>query len=319
MSASKKSRVALALACLGMLLALAGGHYEVKPGDTLSGIARRFRTTVPAIADANGISNPDLIFVGQSLQIPTAGGGSGGNPTGGKSAPTHVVAAGDTLASIAARYGTTIEALARANGIANPNLIFLGTRLRLQPGPTYQPKETKKVTHVVKVGETLSGIAARFGTSSSALAAANGIADPDRIVVGAKLVVSGAGWVCPVPNASYFNDWGFPRSGGRFHEGNDLYAPRGTAVLAPVSGTVERIVGKVGGLQFWLHGSDGTLYIGSHLDAFGEGGDVEAGTVIGYVGDSGNAVGSRPHLHFEIHPEGGEAVNPYPTLKESCG
>jgi murein DD-endopeptidase MepM/ murein hydrolase activator NlpD len=111
-----------------------------------------------------------------------------------------------------------------------------------------------------------------------------------------------------------FNDWGFPRAGGRFHEGNDLFTGRGTPVVAPVAGSVQFIVGSVGGNQFFLDGVDGVRYLGSHLDSFnGKDRKVAAGEVVGYVGTSGNAQGSSPHLHFGIYVDG-KAVNPYPTL-----
>ena len=130
------------------------------------------------------------------------------------------------------------------------------------------------------------------------------------------MTVPASAWVCPVVSSRYFNDWGFPRSGGRFHQGNDLFAPRGTEVRAPVSGFVELKSGVVGGLQFWLTGDDGRTYIGTHLDGFALAGDVPAGAVMGYVGDSGNAVGSDPHLHFEILVDGAP-INPYPILSEN--
>ena len=83
---------------------------------------------------------------------------------------------------------------------------------------------------------------------------------------------------------------------------------------APVAGVVTQVTGSAGGHQFMLDGDDGNTYRGSHMDRFGAGGRVEAGTVIGYVGDSGNARGSDPHLHFQIHPGGGQVENPYPSL-----
>src|SRR3546814_10620424 len=77
------------------------------------------------------------------------------------------------------------------------------------------------------------------------------------------------------------NDWGFPRSGGRFHEGNDLFAPRGTPFVAVVSGTVVQTTGRIGGKQVKLAGDDGVSYYGTHLDGFGASGRVNAGDVIG--------------------------------------
>jgi murein DD-endopeptidase MepM/ murein hydrolase activator NlpD len=90
-------------------------------------------------------------------------------------------------------------------------------------------------------------------------------------------------------------------------------------VVAPVAGTVSQRSNRVGGLSFHLQGDDGTYYYGTHLSAYGAAGWVPVGTVIGYVGDSGNARGT-PHLHFEVHPggEGSAAVNPYPMVALLC-
>jgi peptidoglycan LD-endopeptidase LytH len=129
-----------------------------------------------------------------------------------------------------------------------------------------------------------------------------------------------SGFLCPVQGVSVFTDtWGAPRSGGRSHMGVDMLAKIGVPVVAPVSGTVTHRWNDTGGHSYHLDGDDGNFYYGTHMSAYGESGRVTAGTVIGYVGDSGNAAGI-PHLHFEIHLGGrGNAVNPYPTVKAACG
>jgi murein DD-endopeptidase MepM/ murein hydrolase activator NlpD len=315
--------------------------HVVAPGETLSGIAGRYGTTSRALAQANGIGNPNLVRIGTRLTVP-AGSGSGGGGGGGGSSTTHTVASGETLGRLASRYGTSIGAIVSANSLSNSNLIRIGQQLVIPAGSgggsggtgggggSYSStggsdgRTGVSGTHTVASGETLTSIARRYGVSADALAAANGIPRPWNLYAGARLFLSAQNRLpgdlarCPVPGSTFVNDWGFPRSGGRAHTGNDLFAPRGTPVLAPASGTVSFAVGTIGGRQFRLVGDDGTLYLGSHLDAFGASGRVSAGTTIGYVGNTGNAAGGRPHLHFEVHPDGGSAMNPYPLVRAAC-
>ncbi|HEY3140637.1 MAG TPA: M23 family metallopeptidase [Acidimicrobiales bacterium] len=127
--------------------------------------------------------------------------------------------------------------------------------------------------------------------------------------------------LCPVAGTVRFGDtWGAARSGGRRHQGTDMMASNGTPTIAPVSGEVVHKSSSLGGITWYVYGDDGDTYYGAHLSSYADAGPgwVAAGTVIGYVGSSGNAAASSPHLHFEWHPGGGAAVNPYEMLDVAC-
>jgi murein DD-endopeptidase MepM/ murein hydrolase activator NlpD len=128
---------------------------------------------------------------------------------------------------------------------------------------------------------------------------------------------TGGGMICPVPGSAFVDSFGDPRPQGWAHQGVDMMAPSGTPIVAPVSGTVAHRGNAVGGLAFHLNGSDGRYYYGAHLSGYGQSGQVAAGTVIGYVGNTGDAAATAPHLHLEIHI-GGVAVNPYPYVAAVC-
>jgi len=211
--------------------------YIVQPGDTLSSIARRFGTTVAAIVEANGIADPDFIWVGQRLIIPLP------VTPPPECQVIHVVQRGETLTGIALRYGTTISAIVAANGLTNPDFIWVGQRLIMPvcgtptpttsptpsgptltpttsptpatptptpttsptpatPTPTPSPTSPCEVTYIVQPGDTLSSIARRFGTTVAAIVAANGIVNPDFIWVGQRLIIPVCGTPVPTPTPS---------------------------------------------------------------------------------------------------------------------
>ncbi len=134
----------------------------------------------------------------------------------------------------------------------------------------------------------------------------------------APAIVVGSGWLCPVNGPNAFGDtWGAPRSGGRQHQGVDMMSPFGTPVIAVVAGSVTMKTNTLGGNAIWLTGVDGAKYYYAHLSSWeGSSRGVSAGEVIGYVGATGNTTAN--HLHFEIHPGGGAAVNPYATVRQYC-
>jgi peptidoglycan LD-endopeptidase LytH len=137
-------------------------------------------------------------------------------------------------------------------------------------------------------------------------------------------VLPGA-FVFPVDGPhSYTDTFGASRSGGRTHKGTDIMAPKGTPAVACVSGTVLRTNPTdtgLGGETVTLRGKNGNSYFYAHLDGIASGlyagAAITAGQTLGWVGDTGDAAPGAYHLHYEIRPGGGAAVNPCATLRNA--
>lgn len=173
-------------------------YYTVKAGDTLSGIANNYQTTVNTLARLNNLANPNLIYVGQRLLVQQAATPSQPQTTtpstSTTTATTYTVKAGDTLGQIAANHQTSVNQLVQLNKLANPNLIYVGQVLTIKQATSASQSTTatpakpaSSATYTVKAGDTLSQIAASHGTSYQNLASLNHLSNPNEIYVGQTL------------------------------------------------------------------------------------------------------------------------------------
>ena len=170
--------------------------------------------------------------------------------------------------------------------------------------------------------QQLRGVAEEYRELQRKLAAAAAVTSRAPAAPQQERIVlpSTGGMVCPVagPN-SFVDSWGSPRSGGRSHEGVDMMADYGTPVVAITDGTISGAgYHSLGGNMLFLNAGNGDVFYYAHNQSnIVTSGRVVTGQQIATVGDTGNATGI-PHLHFEFHPGGGGAVNPYPLVASLC-
>lgn len=192
--------------------------YTVKSGDTLSGIASQYNTTVNQIVSLNQLSNPNLIYVGQVLKLKNSQttNSSSSSSTAATTVGTYTVKAGDTLSAIASRYSTSSSTLASLNSLSNPNLIYVGQVLKVSSNASTSSSTsssanstvTTAASYTVKAGDTLSAIAAKYGTTYQALASTNSISNPNDIYVGQVIKVSATATAASSQAASSTNSNG---------------------------------------------------------------------------------------------------------------
>lgn len=270
--------------------------YRVVAGDGWLKVAARFGVDVGALLAANNATLQTMLFPGRSLCVPGQGAAPTTLPTTGTTSPDmsippstvpstcavpYQVRAGDGWWLIAVQNRVSLASLLAANNATSQTALFAGRTVCLPAGAQVPTTTTVPSTVPLPVPQI----------------------------------------VFPVQGPCWFADtWLAPRGGGRRHEGVDIIASRAGYVYAAVAGTLSKQAldrpGSLAGNAWWLTGADGSYFFYAHLLAFPPGlevgSKVEAGQVIGWVGSTGNASG--PHLHFEIHPAGGPAVNPTPAV-----
>ncbi|MFK7917485.1 MAG: M23 family metallopeptidase [Ilumatobacter sp.] len=165
-------------------------------------------------------------------------------------------------------------------------------------------------------GNSSGGASSGTGSVSTSSGQSNAVAPVEATPAPQS---SGSGLACPVAGPRAFADtWGAPRSGGRKHQGVDVISPSGTPLVAMESGRIEFRSNKLGGLTLRLYGNSGTRYYYAHLSRYeGSNRSVSKGDVVGYIGRTGNT--TTNHLHLQIHPGGGQPINPYPQTRAACG
>jgi murein DD-endopeptidase MepM/ murein hydrolase activator NlpD len=327
--------------------------YTVQPGDTLFRIATRFGTNHVTLANTNNLTNPNLIYPGQVLLIPSADDrpslSINTNPSPATTGSTYLVQSGDTLGQIARRFGVTMQALAAANGISNIQRIYPGTLLTIPgvsdisstplpavlpvatpsatPSPIVPPPTEGQTIYTVRTGDTLQQIARRFDLTVEALALFNHLGNWWLIYPGQVLLIpspndpiptrtpypEGTLYIWPVESRAIVKGYQYG------HAAIDIVVDTGTPVVAIAAGVVE-FAGWNGygyGYLVVINHADGVSTLYAHHDSLivETGQEVTQGEVIGYSGSTGNS--TMPHVHLEFRLNLG-SVSPCSYLPDGC-
>ncbi|MCB0036685.1 MAG: LysM peptidoglycan-binding domain-containing protein, partial [Anaerolineales bacterium] len=207
--------------------------YIIQRGDTLASIARRFGVTISQLVEANNIVNPNLIYVNQQLVIPTNGSGPAATPppVSSGSTTTHVVSAGETMYRIALRYGVTVQVIVQANGISNPNVIYVGQSLIIPvsggqaPQPTVQPTAVPVQPTATAPQPTATSTSPQ--PTAVPLPTSTPVVIPNPNTSGNLLANSSfeGGWYHPgnIPELQIPNNWRFEWDEGATGFGNEVW------------------------------------------------------------------------------------------------
>jgi murein DD-endopeptidase MepM/ murein hydrolase activator NlpD len=237
----------------------------------------------------------------------------------------------DRLADQQAEAETAVDTFAALQVAAEAEVVRLGeieeqrlideaVQRELERQQRIRDEQERQAREAAAAAEASAAAATQAAATTSAAAPSAGSGSVTAPVAPTPAPANaGSGLVCPVAGTrSYADTWGAARSGGRRHEGTDIISPGGTPLVAMESGRIEFRSNKLGGLTLRLYGASGTRYYYAHLSRYeGSNRSVSAGDVVGYVGRTGNT--TTNHLHLQVHPGGGQAVNPYPYVRRACG
>jgi murein DD-endopeptidase MepM/ murein hydrolase activator NlpD len=247
---------------------------------------------------------------------------------------TYMAGQGDPIIQVMteADADSTLERLAlleqatRGNRLAVQRARALDHELRVSRAQLAAQREQAAKLHEELAADSKRITALLTGVAAKEKAAARERTDRASRQGGRPTVIPGGargGYHCPVGPSHHFTDtWGAPRPGGRRHKGTDIFAPYGSPVYAVASGVIQRVNwGSTSGLAIQLRAVDGNVYFYAHESSASvkTGQAVQVGQLIGRVGNSGNAAGRSPHVHFELWAGGGAPVNPYPFARRVCG
>lgn len=301
--------------------------YTVKPGDSLSAIAKEYGVSIEGIVAVNYLTNKDRLVVGQKLKIPAIGGNNLKTKV-----VEYTVVKGDTLSKIAQKFNIRMYDIMSLNELQNVNRLSVGQKLNIPASAqaseqgtsstsvTQSSNQRKDTVYYVKKGDTLWQICRQFDVSLQSITSANNITENSRLSVGQKLIIPNARsggssssptFAWPI-NGLITSHFGTRTLGGRsdYHTGIDIDGRTGASVRAAESGKVS-FCGNISGYGKVIiidhAGGYSTVYAHNSSNLVSTGESVQKGEVIAHVGSTGNATGS--HLHFEVRVNS-KPVNP---------